>query len=102
MTFISGLICPRDHQKPAVNGGLPLKAAPLTQVNLALKKPMKIWDLSILTIIGGSPLMPGPKEPGLYCMCFFRGTLQQQQKKGIDLLFHNISPVILNILAAKV
>ena len=63
MIFISGLICPRDIQKPAVNGGLP---GLLTQVNLVLKKPMKIWDLSNLTAIGGSPLMPGPRETGLY------------------------------------
>ena len=28
---------------------------------------MKIWDLSKLTVIGGLPLMPGPREPGLYC-----------------------------------
>ena len=68
MTFISGLICPRDHQKAAFNGGLLLTAGPLTQVNSVLKKPMKILDLSNLTVIGGSPLMPGPREPGLYCM----------------------------------
>ena len=67
MTFISGLKWPRDHQKPAVNGGLPLTAGPLTQVNLVLIKPMKIRDLSNLTVTGGSPLMPGPREPGLYC-----------------------------------
>ena len=29
---------------------------------------MKIWDLGKLTGIGGSPLMPGPREPGLYCI----------------------------------
>ena len=67
MTFISGLICPRDHQNPAVNGGLPLTAGPLTQVNLVLKKPMKICDVSNLTVIGGSPQMSGLREPELYC-----------------------------------
>ena len=68
MTFISGLICPRDHQKAAVNGGLLLTAGPLTQVNSVLKKPMKVWDLINLTVIGGSPLMPRPGEPELWCI----------------------------------
>ena len=70
MTFISGLMSHRDHENKAVNDGLPLTAGPLTQVDLVLKKPMKIWDLSNLTVIGGSPLMPGPREPGLYCITF--------------------------------
>ena len=64
LTFILGLISPRDHEKPAVNGGLPLTVGPLIQVNLVLKKPMKIWELSKLTVIGGSPVTPGPREPG--------------------------------------
>ena len=42
---------PRDHENKAVNGGLPLTAGPLIQVDLVLKKPMKIWDLSNLTVI---------------------------------------------------
>ena len=69
MTFISGLIRPRDHEKPAVIGGLPLTAGPLTQVDLVLKKPIKIWDQSKATVFGGLPLMPGPREPGLYGIC---------------------------------
>ena len=67
MTFISGLMSPRDHENKAVNGGLPLTAEPLLKVDLVLKKPIKIWDQSKLTVIGGSPLMPGPREPGLHC-----------------------------------
>ena len=38
MTFISGLVSPRDHENKAVNGGLPLTEGPLTQVDLVLEK----------------------------------------------------------------
>ena len=54
---------PRDHENKAVNGGLPLTAGPLTQVDLVLIKPMNIWDPSKLTVIGRLPKMPGPREP---------------------------------------
>ena len=52
----------------AVDGGLPLTAGPLSQDHSALQKPIKFWDLSKQTVIGGLPLMPGPREPGLYCI----------------------------------
>ena len=62
---------PRDHVNEAVNGGLPSTSEPLMQGYLVLKKPMKSWKLSKLTVIGGSPLMPGLREPGLYCTLRF-------------------------------
>ena len=60
----------QKEDKDLCPGGLSLTAGPLSQDYLALQKPIKIWDLSKQTVIGGLLLMPGPREPELYCMFF--------------------------------